>query len=406
MVIVKEYSSEPLTELPEAGRSKVAEIEKDKDARAALITLIEGLIKEEASTADVFGTWDALVEGAQRLLPITVLRPVLAAEKRIMAAWRDSALTGSGFGDVRRNMSVVWGNCGMTTLNVMARLRNNYGATISLTDRVTFTKDTSDGLKAAMTRKPTESGEIFLLDCDLQGIHNFLVEVHSDGKCYLIQGYQGAYTAVWWVSAGLADPAIDKPVPSALVGIRSGSGGGQNISGSYEKLTALLLSIVNDGFNVLVDGSKAWRQLPFYPDDPAPAKISDLPYLKIDLYRIRNPQAVLGSTGALSGALSVQAVLSLPIEAPAVNVDEVTAALAKLGLTVTYKLDTGNYHKFTVTDDKQGTPLPSLKGKLVIRVGGKEVTRLSRTDLPETGQQVEVGYLQAGVEKTVTRTVA
>jgi hypothetical protein len=84
-------------------------------------------------------------------------------------------------------------NCGETAKNVLARLRANYGATISHVSKDSFTGNNIAGLNGALTQVPAGAHEIYILDCDLQSVHNFLIEVHSNGDHYLVQGYQVGY---------------------------------------------------------------------------------------------------------------------------------------------------------------------------------------------------------------------
>jgi hypothetical protein len=138
--------------------------------------------------------------------------------------------------------------------------------------------------------------------------------------------------------------------------------------------------------------------------DPGPLKIRDLPYLRVSVYKVRNAPAVAQAIGGLARSLCVQATLSLPIAAPQIQPDEILAALAQLGLQASHSVDNRGTNKFKVDADPSNLH-PVLKGKLVTRVGLKEIERLSRADIPLTGQTIDVGYTAVGVEAVITRTV-
>ncbi|HZR50232.1 MAG TPA: hypothetical protein VFB06_12000 [Streptosporangiaceae bacterium] len=405
MIIVKEYSDNPVDKFPEDVQAQVKA--PDEPTRAAIIALVNALIAEQSPAPDVFGTWADLLAGASRLLPASVFRPVLPAEHQVATRWRQSALSGTDFKDIRNAVSVAWAKCGQTPEVVIGRLRDNYGATISKTQALTFKKADSDGITPAMMATPGP-GEVLLLECTLEGIHTFLIEVHSSGARYLIQGYQNGYSAVWWVSSCPVDLVIDQPVPPGRADMRGASGAGKDIAASYAQVVQMVVSMVRDGYDVLVSGRSAWRQLPFDPSDNAPLAYHGEVALYVNVYRFCNPQAVRDRTGVQAGALSVQGVLSLPVDPPAVDRDGVLAALAMLGLQADYSTVTDvqgrTIHRFKVTADQQGQQ-QALTGKILTRVGATDVTRLRQTDLPVRGQQIEIGYNQFGLEKTVTRSV-
>jgi hypothetical protein len=407
VVIVREYSEDPVKELPESVEMQVKA--PDEPTRNAIIKLVKELIAEVTESPYIFGTWAALLDGVSRLLPISVFRPVLPAEREKAALWKQSALTGAGFVGVRNDISKTWANCGKTTSATLARLQDNYGATISKTEKLEFRKANSDGVAPAMLTTLPGPGEVVLLDCTLEGIHNFFIEVHGGGARYLIQGYQGGYTGVWWVSSCPVDPASasDQLVNPALTDMRMASGADKNIAVGYPEFVEKLALMVRDGYDALNKGYSVWRQLPFNPADHAALSFKGDVVLYVDVYRLRNQQAVLNRTGPLTGALSVQAILSLPVDPPVANSVEVLQALAMLGLQASYSMtedSQGTVHKFKVTADTQDLQ-QALRNKLLTRVGTTAVTRLRPADLPVLGQQVEVGYSQFGLEQVVTRTV-
>ncbi len=404
MIIVSEYSQNPLAEFPETGREIARKLEAREPDR--LIALIERLVTDNTDQARyTFKTWADLVAAARRLLVISMMHPLLPAEVQLAAAWKASALTDSGdYGAVLRNLSITWANCGATAGNVLTRLRGNYGATVSKAEDRYFEGGQSAGVTAKLRELPAGPSEVYIFDCDLQGMHNFLIEAHSDGRRYLINGYQGGYSAVWWVCDSAYDPVDDRTDRRDVAEFRPVYGNGQDISSRYDTFTDFIAAIVQDGFSALSGQRSVWRLLPFRPTDEGPLKIRDLPYLKVSLFKIRNAQLVAQTIGEPPRSLAVQAVLSLPIPAPQVDPAEVLLALTKLGLKTSHSVDNRGTHKFKADDDPTRQHLV-LKGKLISRVGLKEIDRLSQADIPPSGQTIDVGYNAAGVEVVVSRRV-
>jgi hypothetical protein len=405
-LIVQAHSPDPLTApLPAPGQQAIAQVEPHAPQR--LVTLVDNLIQDGTNTVHSFATWADLAQAARRLMTISMFNAVRPAEQQVLATWRAGALNGTGdYTAAQREISMTWSNCGETAKNVLARLRANYGATISHVSKDTFTSNNIAGLNGALMRVPPGAHQIYILDCDLQGVHNFLVEVHSNGDRYLVQGYQGAYSAPWWVSDGLYEPTNPETNLADVVNLRPQYGNRVNIAGVYPNLVPILAALVQHGYNTDYAGTPAWRQLPFKPSDPAPTKIHDLPYLQVDLFILRNPQVVYANMPGVNGSVCAQAALSLPITPPAVNVLEVQQVIARLGLQAAHSTDgrTGE-HKFKMTADSTGAHTAQIVNKVLLRVGGHEIDVVRQTDLPARGQMVEVGYMQAGLERTINRTV-
>ena len=400
MITVQEYSQEALKELPEPGIQEIRR--QEKVAPDALIELIKSLIGNPQGNY-IMPAWSDLVLCAHRLLLIAALHPVTPAEQQVMGEWQATLLSGGSFKNISQEISVKWANCAQTALNVIDRLRQNYGATISRSATQTINGGQGGLVAPELNKVPASPDQVYILDCDLQGIHNFLVEAHSDGKRYLIQGYQGFYSAVWWSSASAYDATLDLPGPEGVTKERDSYGKGQDINALYGRFVPLVATLVQEGFNALSGGRSTWRQLPFNPADNAALAIKELPYLKVYVYIIRNPRSVYASLNGLAGSLCVQAAQSLPVPF-VVDSGTVIGALGRLGLTATYQL-AQQAHTFRVTADAQGQPLPSLKEKSILRVGLTDITRLTPADLPAQGQPVEVGFPAAGLEQVVTRLV-
>ncbi|HEU5157509.1 MAG TPA: hypothetical protein VFU43_10975 [Streptosporangiaceae bacterium] len=410
---VQAYSGNALTTpLPAPGQQAIAHIEQHAPQR--LVTLVENLINDGTNTIYTFATWDDLAQAAKRLMTISMFNAVLPAELHVLANWQAGALTGS-MAAAKGEISKAWANCGETAKNVITRLRANYGATISFVARDDFTSTHMAGLNGALMRVPPGAQEIFILDCDLQGAHNFLIEVHSNGDRYLVQGYQcqdqssgdrDSYSAPWWVSDGLYEPTYPDSDLSDVANLRPQWGNRANIAGLYGNLVPILAAVVQHGFTATHAGAPAWPQLPFKPSDPSPMKTTEPPLLRVDLYALRNPQAVYANMPGVNGSVCAQAALSLPIPAPAVNVAEIQQVIGRLGLQAAYTFnDHIGEHKFKVTADLTGAHTAQIVNKVLLRVGSHEINVVRQTDLPPHGQVVEVGYMQAGLERTVNRTV-
>lgn len=374
-----------------------------------MIVISERSGNDEASETAryTYGTWTDLAAAVQRFMLISVLRPALDEERALMSRWKASALNNTPeYGEALRAISRQWANCGETTRNVLARLRDNYDATISLTEVTDFKAGTSQALAAKLNSVPGSPAEIYILDCDLQGIHNFLVEAHSDGSRYLVQGYQGGYSALWWVTDSAADPTDDRTDRSDVLSPRKAFGNGNNITPRYANFVKHLCAVVDNGFAAKIWEKPVWPQLPFRPADKAVVAFNDLPYLRVSLYRVRNPQAVRDRMRLPAGSVCVQAVLSLPLPPRPVDPLEVIAALGRLGLQATHTVEQRSQtDKFKIDADTTGQH-PGLAGKLAARVGAKEIGRITSADLPPNGQTVDFGYTtETGVEMTVTRTV-
>lgn len=54
-------------------------------------------------------------------------------------------------------------------------------------------------------------GKVLFVDCSFREMHTFLIEVHPDGRRYLMQGYQGVYLASWWQGTDPNGLALTKP---------------------------------------------------------------------------------------------------------------------------------------------------------------------------------------------------
>ncbi|MFD0902822.1 hypothetical protein [Actinomadura sediminis] len=368
-----------------------------------LVDYVNALIRDETTEeAHEFATWQDLAAAARRLMSVSIFNAVLPAEREVLKSWRASALEGGeAHSKMQRELSTTWANCGTVALNAVKRLRANYGATISPIKETKCEKSWTAEIEDALKLKPSDQNEIYILDCTLGGIHNWLVEAHHDGKRYLIQGYQGAYSAPWWVTDALVDPADLDADLSLVEEPRKKYGVQSDIAAHYDKFIKNLSQIVTDGFNAQSrSGAPVFRELPFDPADKKPAATSGFPILQVQQYTLRNPQAVRMTMPGVSGPLCAQAVLSLPLAVRPLEgqeLDEVKQTFAKLGLGCDYRFAADDHEIRVPRGDKNA----ALRGKRVLRIGLHAPETVRPSDLPAPGEEVEIGTLRAGVEDTI-----
>jgi hypothetical protein len=401
MIIVRSYSNQALVDFPQEGQQVARQQEPLMPNQ--LIQLINGLIAAPQLEVDfTFDNWDGLVAAARRALRLTVFRPVTAAERIVAADWMTRALNSGAEFNTVLNIVSIWANCGKTTLNAVGRLRDNYNATISQTEINNYENGVTAGLDAKLKTLPASAAEVIILDCDLQGLHNFLIEAHHGGVRYLTQGYQSQYSAPWWVTDVPYEPLSGVVVGQEFADFRRDYGNGADVTARYDRFCGLLAAIVQDGFGAYYQNAPAWRALPFWPRDKNAEDYVGKPYLRVSVMRVRNPAAVRVTCGNLQGPLSTQGVLSLPAPPRAVHAATVIQVLARLGLTASSTEAAGVY-RFKV-DATPNAP-QVLKGKFVTRVGIHNVAWITANDLPQIGSTLDVGYNAAGLDVAVQCTV-
>lgn len=181
-----------------------------------------------------------------------------------------------------------WGNCGRTADQIIQTLIRS-GAKF---DEKEQTIKGVEGVRPDMDPITGSVTEITFLDCIIGGVHEFTIEKHPAGACYLLQGYQGAYSPWWWQGLTKSGEDEDKEVPRPVSDLRAQYGNGQDISAKLGELAANLqefLAFGTFGIPEVEDEDKeeqkkreqaleakaagiekTWKKLPFQPGDTAP----------------------------------------------------------------------------------------------------------------------------------------
>jgi hypothetical protein len=137
---------------------------------------------------------------------------IVAAREKASLARKTGTGTAQDVRMAASELAARWANCGNTSHNLCELL------------------DATGGLEKLQRKAEINDAEVFeavlnawmqwkeplLLDISFHNIHTFCLELHLDGG-YLVQGYQGAYTAFWWEAITdepflLPGVRTDKPV--------------------------------------------------------------------------------------------------------------------------------------------------------------------------------------------------
>jgi hypothetical protein len=189
-----------------------------------------------------------------------------------------------------QDRALIFGNCGRTAEYARLWLTGRYGAVLAPAGLPqAFALGAGAGLTAWLTTLPA-AGQVHLLDCQWRNLHNFLVELHPNGTAYLAQGYQGAYSALWWETNAVVDQVNGTRVANREA-IRTAWGGGQAID--LAALAGLLTNFVN------VRSALNWAALPFDPVQPPP-QTQEANELICTRYTVTNPATVYGNLGGAS----------------------------------------------------------------------------------------------------------
>ncbi len=244
--------------------------------------------------AHVFSSWARATSAALRSMAFDDLL-WSAAGAVAGAAMRVNAETEAGDGAFRNfavSITRHFANCGQVTDEVRDRLVNRFAANlVAVAPQQVFNAAGAGAVNAWMTQVPPV-GQVHLLDCRLGSIHLFVVEVHNPLTAYLVQGYQGEYSAVWWL--GQTDFDIVNSVPvTGLNGVRAawGQGAAINLANLANDLAQYLITVaLND-----------WQQLPFDPQQNPPRDANPLTLVG-QRYAITNPAAVYAAVGGVAPA--------------------------------------------------------------------------------------------------------
>jgi hypothetical protein len=125
-----------------------------------------------------------------------------------------------------------------------------------------------------------KSSDSHLIEFTFHGIHTFTIEAHPEGH-YLVQGYQAAYSAFWWL--GIADHPValpdqlegERPLPDGWETHKEGmlkmrAAWGRNKMLSSEEVLDLVAKIcgmyaLSEDGKWTTSAYKAFLDLPFYP---------------------------------------------------------------------------------------------------------------------------------------------
>jgi hypothetical protein len=184
----------------------------------------------------------------------------------------------------RARLNYTWNNCGRTAANLSQALADLQ--CLKALPEYMSRDFKADAVPALMSELAAfvRDGNSYLIDISFSGIHTFTLECHADGN-YLVQGYQGAYSAFWWqglTEHPLALPGA-KPDESQLPDnwatfeadtIKRRKAYGKNSPLKDEQIIELLVEITkmfalaNDGLWTEA-AHEAYLKLPFYPGQSA-----------------------------------------------------------------------------------------------------------------------------------------
>lgn len=173
-----------------------------------------------------------------------------------------------------------WFNCGRTAVCLQEDFAA-VGARLHTLDRYTYTAPSFEGFLSIFSK---EYPKPVLLDCTIDGVHTFTLELQAMDKTYLVQGYQGAYSAFWW--QGLAARPQDLSLPAdaspeqvqtatnrlaATRQLRDVVGRGRAMD--LDTLGTYVLVPLRDLFKAGTwneQAQTAWRRCPFFPGETTP----------------------------------------------------------------------------------------------------------------------------------------
>jgi hypothetical protein len=208
-----------------------------------------------------------------------------------------------------------FGNCASATKHLIGRLED-LGGQLELARREPDVRAaTQDGNTLKQILLDTYSQPV-LVHVTNPIIHEFVIELGTNGNAVLQQGYDGAYDALWW--ADLKHGRLTLPPgsqKSELIGRRDQYGKGTSIPLS-ELLGALeAFMAIND----LRHAAKEWSSLPFLPLQKLVTE--GVPSWDVRVWQVSNPATVvtaLASRGVISPQWSGPLTTAVLTEAQAV----------------------------------------------------------------------------------------
>ncbi len=101
-----------------------------------------------------------------------------------------------------------WFNCGRAAVSIQEDLED-LGGSKPPSESAEFEADTFAAFLSLFSQAPKVP---LLIDVTINGIHTFTIEMQTADLYYVVQGYQGRYSAFWW--QGLAERPQDLSLPS------------------------------------------------------------------------------------------------------------------------------------------------------------------------------------------------
>ncbi len=197
----------------------------------------------------------------------------------------------------------AWSNCGASCQAIIELAGANFAQVGAAAD---YDAATAGALYTLLTNAPA----IYtVLDVAIYDIHEFMIDLAPGGGRFLVNGYQGGYSGLWWCGASLNGAnAAARPLAEAW-------GKGQDIQQKYQTLAQRLRNLLWCGTwgGHTPGGTTAaavWNTLPFLPDDTRVTHWvnTDQP-IRIKVTRFQVAAPPLGvpmgyATGSVSAALA------------------------------------------------------------------------------------------------------
>lgn len=242
---------------------QIPNLEQDERAFEYVLAKLQPLYENKPELGVSFGTlvtWSSERGGHTHLTWAAAVDAALAGESSvrgqsaqrstsagpvILTTETDNVLSGAL--DRRSSEEVralKFANCGQTAAIILDLLGAQIPELNDLRVAHTSTPERFDSSNRAalgelLSQVPAE-GRILLVDCSFQDIHTFLIEVHSDKRRYLMQGYQEGYLASWWQGTDPAGLALTKPDKDAADRMALQAAKSLEALGQYEKAKAKL----------------------------------------------------------------------------------------------------------------------------------------------------------------------
>jgi hypothetical protein len=268
-----------------------------QDDAAACIKAFPARSSEYSVIEKTIGTQSALAgPSAQRLAKMEKAPEKIEVDPKVMLA------------RLERN----WFNCGRAAVSIQEVLED-LRAKLRVTMKSFRADDFAEFL--SIPGKPTDVP--LLIDVTVMGAHTFTIEMQSTDCFYLVQGYQGAYSAFWWqnlaerpqdlalpsdASVAKVEEARVRLAPTRLLRAILGCGRALNL----DTLGTELLIPLRQFMRARVWGDTAydaWTRLPFFTNEdrinlPQPRSGSEPIELNVRLVEVLNWKDLYTTLGA------------------------------------------------------------------------------------------------------------